>query len=535
MLDKYYNRGKIEQIDKIILFILLFMMCIIPIITHEYTSTNYSPIFTLTLYSSGERVEIFNFYKTMMLYLGTVVVFGLFMYKILILKEELIQRKINIILFILAIGVILSAIFSDYKDIALFGNPDRFEGALAWFCYIVIFFVLYNIKINIKDFKLFYLGLFPFLIINLFLGLAQFFGVNVLESKILNFLIGGGNLSGTFWTTLYHFNLMSGIASVIFSASLVYMLFEKDIKKKIIALVGSVVSFTIVIISNSVSGFLTSIFLFPIILVLAWRFVDKKRLCIWTSIMLIINFIIYTILNKYNPNVYQETFSVFGKLNQVSVLILPMLIIIFILLIIMMKFINKKKFFNFIMICSVVIISVGLLFFSYRLNKENSILENNPNANIVRVEDSKVFQSINSMSTDRLNIWTKVMHFINENPIWGNGFDTFPYKFISTDKNGALSTYGEVIDKPHNWYMSVAYGSGIVGLIGLLGVIICLIKEAFYNCVDKNNEKFIYIFFIGFLAYAIQGVFNDSIAGTSIISWVFAGLCANKMFAIKSK
>ena len=94
------------------------------------------------------------------------------------------------------------------------------------------------------------------------------------------------------------------------------------------------------------------------------------------------------------------------------------------------------------------------------------------------------------MSTDRLNIWTKVMNFINERPILGNGFDTFPYKFISTDKNGALSTYGEVIDKPHSWYMSVAYGSGIIGIIGLVGIIIYLTKEVFYSCVDKNNDKF---------------------------------------------
>ncbi|HGT1676235.1 TPA: O-antigen ligase family protein, partial [Clostridioides difficile] len=502
---------------------------------HEYTSTNYSPIFTLTLYSSGERVEIFNFYKTAILYLGTMIVFCFFMYKIFVLKEELKKRKVNIILLILAIGVILSSVFSDYKDIALFGNPDRFEGALAWFCYIVIFFVLYNIKIDVKDLKLFYFGLFPFLVINLFLGLAQFFEIDVLQSKILTTLIGGGTLSGTFWTTLYHFNIMSGIASVIFCASLVYMLFEKDIKKKIVPLFGAIMSFTIILISNSISGFLTSILLFPIILVLSWRFVNKKELCVWTIIMVIISSIIYIILNRHNPNVYQETFAMFEKLNQASIFIVPILIVTFILLIIIMKFINKKKFFNFVTVCSIVIVSAGLLFFSYTLNKEVSILESNPNANITRIEDSKLFNIINGMSTDRLNIWTKVMNFINERPILGNGFDTFPYKFISTDKNGALSTYGEVIDKPHSWYMSVAYGSGIIGIIGLVGIIIYLTKEVFYSCVDKNNDKFLYIFFIGFLAYSIQGLFNDSLAGSSIISWVFAGLTANRIFTIKSK
>ncbi|MGO0906028.1 O-antigen ligase family protein [Clostridioides difficile] len=528
MLDKYYNRGKIEQVDKIILFILLAMMCVIPIIVHSYDSTNYSPIFTLSIYSSGQRIEIFNFYKTALLYLGTSIVFLFFMYKIVFLKEELKNRKINILLLILTIGVIFSVIISDYKDIALFGNVDRFEGALAWFCYIIIFFVLYNIKIDVKNFKLFYFGLFPFLIINLFLGLFEFFGINILDYKIIKLILGGGELSGTFWTTLYHYNFMSGIASVIFGVSLLYMLLEKNTKLKIWILLGEIISFTIILTSTSSSGFITMIISIPIILILAWRFADKKDLYIWTGITFVINLIIYVVLNSFNSTIYEESFSMLGKLNSISILIIPGLILIIAALLMIMKFVNKKKFFNYTTILLVGFISIALILFSYNIEKENKAIEANPNSTITKISDSKIFQKVNELSTDRLNIWSKTIELI-DNPILGNGFDTLPYKILSEGKHGTLNSFGDTIDKPHNWYITVLYGSGVVGLIGLIGTILVLIKGAFYSCVDRVENKYLYIFTIGVLAYTIQGMFNDSFAGTSVIFWIFAGLVANQI------
>ncbi|ENY8397166.1 TPA: O-antigen ligase family protein [Clostridioides difficile] len=528
MLDKYYNRGKIEQVDKIILFILLAMMCVIPMIVHSYDFTNYSPIFTLSIYSSGQRIEIFNFYKTAVLYLGTVIVFLFFMYKIVFLKEELKNRKINILLLILTIGVIFSVIVSDYKDIALFGNVDRFEGALAWFCYIIIFFVLYNIKIDVKNFKLFYFGLFPFLIINLFLGLFELFGINILDYKIIKLILGGGELSGTFWTTLYHYNFMSGIASVIFGVSLLYMLLEKNTKLKMWILLGEVISFTMILTSTSSSGFITMIILIPIILILAWRFADKKDLYLWTGVTFIINLIIYVVLNSFNSTIYEESFSIFGKLNSISILVIPGLILIIVAFLMIMKFVNKKKFFSYTTILLVGFISIGLILFSYNLEKENKVIEANPGSTITKISDSKIFRKVNKLSTDRLNIWSKTIELI-DNPILGNGFDTLPYKILSEGKHGTLNSFGDIIDKPHNWYITVLYGSGVIGLIGLIGTILVLIKGAFYNCVDRVENKYIYIFTIGVLAYTIQGMFNDSFAGTSVIFWIFAGLVANQI------
>lgn len=530
MLKQFYTQEKIEKIDKQIIFILLAMLCIIPIITYKYISTSYSPIFMNNFYATGTKVDVFNFYKAALLYLGTGAIFALFMYKTMILKENIRQGKLNIIMLVLGVGIILSLVLSQYKDIALMGNFDRHEGALAWFCYLTIFFTLYNIKIEEKYFKIFYFVLVPFLIINVVLAVVKLFGYDLLKNSIVQMLIGGnGDLTGQFFTTLYHYNFGSGIAAVIFSTSFMYLLLEKDTKKKIVLLVLSVLAFAMNIALISNGGFITIVALVPIIIVLGCRFNDKKSVLTWTAILFVLNAITYFILNNSNPMVYDESMAVFAKLNSLSALAIPAIILLFIAILVMMKFVNKKKFFNYSLGIVIICIITSATFYSYNLNKQRDMLAKNPQANIVKVQDSSLFKKVNEISTDRLNIWTKTIDLINDKPIVGHGFDTFPYVFISNDDNGGLSTYGEIIDKPHNWYLSVAYGSGLIGLVGLLGIIIYILKGAFYKCVDKVDDKYIYIFVIGTIAYAVQGMFNDSLVGSSIIFWIFAGLSINKL------
>lgn len=528
MLNKFYTQEKIERTNRQIIFVLLAMLCIIPIITFKYISTSYSPVFMNNSYGTGVKVDVFNFYKSMLLYLGTGIIFVLFTYKIIALKDELRRGKLNIIMLILAIGIIVSMLVSKYKDMALMGNFDRHEGALAWLCYLTILFVLYNIEVEEKYFKIFYFILVPFLMINTILSVSKLFGNDLINNSIVQTLIGGkGELGGQFFTTLYHYNFGSGVAAVIFSASFIYMLLEKNIKIKIAILLITVISFAMLLALISNGGFITIVILIPIIIVLACRLTDKKSVFIWSAILLVINTAIYFVLNKQNSKVYEESMAVFTKLNDLSVLIIPGIILVFAILLLTLKFVDKKKFFSISLSIMIVGILVCVSLYAFNLNKQNKILEKNPNASIVRVQDTSIYNKLNEISTDRLNIWTKTLDLINDKPLFGYGFDTFPYVFIPNDDNGGLSTYGEIIDKPHNWYLSVTYGSGLIGLIGLLGVIIYIIKGVFDKAVDRIDNKYIYIFGIGVIAYAVQGMFNDSLVGTSIIFWIFAGLSLN--------
>ncbi len=529
MLKGFYLEEKSEKIDKIIVFLALIMIALVPIISLKKDIFSISPIVTNTSYATGEKMNVFNYYKSIAIYLFSGLIFSLFTYKVLCLEQKFRNIKVNILVGVFIISVVMSAIFADFKEIALLGNFDRNEGALAWFCYLAVFFVLYNINIESKYVKLFYYVLIPFCLINLILTILNIFGYDILKLDFVQMMLGGnGNIGGTLWTTLYHYNFMSGIGAVMFGVSFTYMLLEENTKIKFLIFLGTIVSVTIVLASNSIGGFITMLIIIPIILPLIWNLTNKKQILIWASITILVSTIIYILLNNKNTIVYQETFAIIEKLNGVSNLIIPIIMIIYIGLLFILSKVNQKKFFKYttIVILSVVTITVGI--YSLKIEKENKLIESG-NKSVVRIVDKPAFKKLNEMSTDRLNIWTKTVDLINDKPVFGHGFDTFPYVFIPGDKNGGLSTYNEVIDKPHNWYLTVAYGGGLISLICLIGIIIYIARGVIYSSIDQVNNKYLYVFGIGVIAYAIQGMFNDSLVGTSIFFWIFAGICINRI------
>lgn len=528
MLQKFYNEEKLERINKYTLYILLFMMLMIPIVTYKYITMSYSPKFMNNFYRTGEKTDVFNFFKTLILYVSTAGIFGMFMYRVIELKEEIKKSKLNIFLGIFAVGIVLSAFMSDYKDIALFGNFDRHEGALAWFCYITIFFVLYNIEIEEKYYKLFYFMLIPFLVINAILGVLNLYGIDILQSKVVQFIIGGhGTIQGQLWTTLYNPNFSSGMAGVIFAVSFVYLLLEENRTKKMITFLGAILSFMIVLTSKSVSGFITVVATLPIVLLIGWKFSEKKDVAIWSVVLIAINMAILMLMSKYDKLVYDETFGYFETINNISKLILPALAIGFVLFILMFKFINKKKLFDIITVLTLIAMLVGGGIYLAKTKSINKQLETMPKESVVRIQDTSIFKKLDPISNYRLSIWNEVGKLVAEKPILGYGFDTLPYELDHTKQEGVYETV--TIDKPHNIFLIVLYGSGLVGLVGFLLVMWYLIRQSFFKYAENINDKYIYISIIGVVSYLIQGMINDTFVGTSIIFWIFAGICANRL------
>lgn len=528
MLDKFYREEKIESINKIIVIIALFMLCTIPIIVYRYDSVNYSPVFFNNLYGSGKKSDIFNFFKTLILNVGGISMLGLFSYKVIALKEEIKTNILNIIILGLSIVILLSLLSSKYPDIALFGNVDRHEGAITWLAYLSIFFVLYNSKIDDKYYKFFYVVLIPFIIINLILSVVKLYGYNLLEVGFINNMLGGG-LTGELFTTLYHPNFGSTFASIVFSISYIYMILEEDKKIKIGLLIMSVLSFATVLAMISSGGFVTLLAVLPVSIIIGLRFTNVKNVVSWSGILLILNTIVYLILSKNHTRVYEESLELIVKINNISSIIIPTLIVAFGMLLVMMKFANRKLIFNIIVGTIVVSTVASGVLVSATIEKEKRELAENPNSSIVRIKDNPIYQKVNDMSTDRLNIWMKSIDLINDKPILGHGFDTYPYVIIETDEDRAINSINQYIDKPHNWYLNIAYGCGVIGLGIFIAFILYLISKMFDSINTKKNDKFLYIFSIGVLAYVIQGVYNDSFVGTAIIFWVMAGLFANKL------
>ncbi|MGL5348875.1 MAG: O-antigen ligase family protein [Peptostreptococcaceae bacterium] len=454
---------------KVILFTLLIGLIIIPSIIYTSNIWSVSPKIMLNkLYGTGYKTEIFNYSKSIALFIISGIICVIFTYKVMFENYNFKQTNLNKFFLIMISSVLISTIVSDYKQIALFGNSERFEGAIAWICYLLIFFIIYNLKIDNKYYRYIYFTLIPFLILNTILGLLDFYGVNILSYEIANILINSsGKISGRLMTTLYNPNFSSGLGGCIFVVSTIYLMLEKNNKIKISILFCSIMSFTVVLVSLSLSGFLTLIVLSPIAILISFKYEQRKNIIKWSAILIVSNSLVFSILYSHNGRIYDETFGFFERV------------------------INIKS--------------------------ENRNIWND------RDEESTAFEKLDSLSTGRMHIWKETLKLIKERPMFGYGFDTFPYTIDHDNPdNGNI-----FIDKPHNWYLTVWYGCGVLGLIGLLGIILWILIRTVKLYIKGIDNKMLYITSFGVVAYAFQGLFNDSFIGTSIFFWIYSGICAN--------
>lgn len=125
-------------------------------------------------------------------------------------------------------------------------------------------------------------------------------------------------------------------------------------------------------------------------------------------------------------------------------------------------------------------------------------------------------------------IWSRSIPLLKKAVLWGFGPDAFPYVFPQNDIVGKLN-YGSIwviISKPHNWYLQIALGSGVLSLLCLLVFFgLYAAKTILVHFRGDQGERTLMAFTIlsclaGFLA---AGVFNDSVVSVSPILWMLCG------------
>ncbi|MFI3210942.1 MAG: O-antigen ligase family protein [Peptostreptococcaceae bacterium] len=499
------------KIDKIIIITSILMLMIIPNFVYKKEFMSYTPILSNSAYASGMRADVFNYYKSVMLNVGAFFMLMCYTYKVVVLKQEFRKDKVNITVLFLAFIILISSIMSEYPQIAFFGNHDRFEGGMAWFSYLSIFFVLYNTNIDEKYYKFYYLSLVVFIIINSVTSLTYLYGINLLDIPFINQMLGGG-LSGYIVTTLYHPNFGSGISAVIFCTSFMYFILEDNNIKKIILLFITLLSYATTLSMVSAVGFITICCMFPIIIGIGLRIKGIKSIGI-IGCLLLVNSFIYKVLSAKSINIYRNSFEILEGLNNISNLFIVIILIAFILLI--MIIINIKKIYNIDIFAKVISIT-SILFIIFSINfvdiKKDDIYNN------------VIYQKLNDISTDRLNIWIKVMNLIDKHEIIGRGLDTLPYTIINEDDDKGINNLNQFIDKPHSLYLTILYGTGMLGFILTMGLILTLLRKFILKLINDCYDKYTIIFGIGFISFLIQGITNDTFVGTSIIFWILAAI-----------
>lgn len=497
--NKYYKSNikrdetedllEVGKLDSYLLYGIIFAFLIIPIIIGPYISEFISPLISNSIISSGVRSDIFSFYKFVFLIITTIGMLFLFIYKILIVKYKHVDNLLAISWFILTISILLSLLFAPYKSIALFGMFNRYEGTLTYICYLFLFFIALNISYNEIYLKRLLYSLYLFVILNATLVLLNFYGIDVLsigwiKSIFYSRLPEGVNIGegSNLLSTLSNPNYLSGAGAIIWSLFLTWSLFDENKSRSLVNLLFSLMGFVMVICSLSTSGFLTILIMTPIILLSLFKSLNKKKTLLFLSFFIIGAILLYLPLVSHNSSVWDETIG---------------------------NFVSSPD-------------NNG--------NTTGSSIEEKAKITNNEYELPSLPKAGLGPGTGRIYIWEKTFELVKKKPVFGYGLDTLAYFFPQDDpeKNSNLYSSTVIVDKPHNIYINILYGSGIIALLSFLVMICYLLFKNIKNLFREKNivgeNVYVLAILLSCIAYLIQGLFNDSVIGTSVIFWVFLGV-----------
>lgn len=469
------------NIDKALQWLFLLLIGLLPLIIRAKVIEFAAPDFISSIANTGLKADVFNYYKWVFLGVLSTIILLLFLIKIF--KGYKINKSmINLPLLILASFILFSGMFAEYKGIAMKGMYNRYEGTLTYLYYLTIFFVAANTKYDKQFLHRLSLALGLGVVVNGLLGISHFFGFNEVSNTVAKTIVLPAAMtnagSGEIWCTFSHPNYLSGFAAI----ASVYFLYLSGIsatnRDKIKYGVLAFISFLLIISSLSSSGFLTFIVLLPAIIILTVYFSGEKvkSILVIASILAFCS-IFLIIMSNFNDQVSEEIINIFKGIPLSATIK------------------NAEA--------------------SERLIEETTF------------EEFNLPQPGWSSGTGRTYIWGKTLDLIMEKPILGYGLDTLTYYFPQNDKYKVSNIwrYETLVDKPHNIYLAIAFGSGVVSLMAFLTIIMFYLLKTLTSIKEKRCEiTYTPAIFLAIVAFLVQGMFNDSIIGMSVIFWLFMGI-----------
>jgi len=207
--------------DNFMLLPIIFFICIIPMLM-GVKEVRLSELVNYFWITDNINYSLFSYVKYIAIVINTLIT--LIILTISILKKK-ITFKFNVfIILALLYGlfIIISTQTSQYKNLAYFGAPDRYEGMYVLLSYMVMFIYTLTIINNFKKFKIVLYAFIFSIGIMTFFGALEFFGFHLVEiefiRKMLNLPIYAANNLGAQKTTslsLYSINYVGQYLALV--------------------------------------------------------------------------------------------------------------------------------------------------------------------------------------------------------------------------------------------------------------------------------------------------------------------------------
>lgn len=442
---------------------------------------------------------------------------------------------------------LLSALFSENKEVVLWGLCTEYEGLAAVFSYCILFFAGYNFFSGEKTRKNYKRLFFILIAVTSVLAMFEYLYKPLLELPFMKYLIADSehrdiaanlNFSDTFRETLlmfYNSNYMGGFCTIIFPVSVYYFAVQKKLIKKALCGVICCMTLTAAVMSNSTAAFYVVILE---IIVLAVMLIVKKAVSIKDAgILAATVLVLFFGLNFASGNMLVQHFlksasnsgtysdeEIKYRLKKIQIadnsiyisdgkseyyIIPPMnsgeqLIVrggkntMFTEKSVsqnasVIHDINSDTDFSAAVDMGVVYIDLGYkrtFDFAVTTKGIKAIVQN---ANLIddipysKYNDTKLADYY-SFATGRGYIWINTLPMLKKCIILGKGAGNFPFYFVQNEMVGLSNTHGSyhiIIDKPHSWYLQIAVTSGFFALIAVLAV--------FAGFVFKGGRKLLRI------------------------------------------
>lgn len=499
--DEQENSQSRANADKWIFRLLLILLGIMPLIVMANVEEFISPLVSnVDALSSGMKGDLFTHYKASFILVITVLILLIFLSKLFFMNGSIKRSFINYVLGGFTLAILVSTIMSPNITVALSGQYNRSEGAILWLCYIALFFVAMNITYpkNVIN-KIMYV-MMPLVFINLFIMIRNFYGHDLLQIGFMQNLVSimlpeGASISegSQLLGTLNQWNYMSGMFAMMTGMYLAWAVVEKKSYESFIGLITACASGAIMLMSLSTNGFVTLLSVVPFILWIAFKSSNLKKAALVLVAFIVVMGGSLHILSLQNEKVWAESIGFFfsgenpyAKIEETS-----------------KNNVNKTINTSF------------ALFEQYKVSASDTSF-------VLPVLPEPAW----SPGTGRTYIWKETLNLVEKRPLFGYGIDTITYQFphYQLEARGNLLVE-TIVDKPHNIYLGILYGTGVIGLFFFITFILFTLKDTLSTILKFNtNTDSKVVIGIVWISFLVQALFNDTTPAMTGTLFILIGI-----------
>ncbi len=233
--------------------------------------------------------DMFSYYKMIFLLIFTFIGAAAYIFLHHDIPLEKSRYKYYIPAGAFGLFTLLSAFFSEYRQVAFVGFLERYEGAFVLLAYLVILFLAMNIFKGEKSIKILFGFLLSSAAIISVIGIFQYFGKDLLQTEFFLRLITPPSLknldgqlvpkvnAGTIYSTLYNPNYVGSYMAMVIPVILVLIIWVKKLGHKL--LLGALLALTVInlIGCDSRAGLIGTVFtIFVLVVVYRRKIIDHK-------------------------------------------------------------------------------------------------------------------------------------------------------------------------------------------------------------------------------------------------------------------